>query len=217
MEPKKVKPIIVADYESKENPSKLGNLIKKKKEPIAKKKKSDSKKENSTKDRILLKTTSKIPLLQNKEEGIIRKNGVMDILQKETADLYTLKENHLKLIILADTKFLRAVNVPHKLVAINLPPSTTEQQGYWYKKMNATDSPVIKQICEKKLYQLQFVEKERVHREFYYFIFAKNFEELKETRNRALRLNNKGLKLYTISLEKKEQVLYQLNNQNSKL
>lgn len=169
------------------------------------------------KAKVLRQTPSILPFLNINEDCITLKNGTMDILQIKAKDLYSSNEQDLQINLYSQARFLRSYFASFKIIALNFPTTTEEQQRYWLKKKEKTTDNLRLKFIERKLYELEFLERERMNREFFLFIYAENQQQLDEFRNQAIRGWKQSFPLDKLSVEKKQDVLFVLNNQNSKL
>lgn len=206
-----VTPIIVPAYSEemkKENKLKAKfqrMKIKKKPEKVEKK------------EKVLRQTPYILPFLQIDNDYILLKDGVMDILQVTSKDLYSMNNDDLQYLLFSEAGFLRSYFPSFKIVALNFPTNTQKQKEYWLKKKEKTNDPIRLRFIERKLFELNFLERERTNREYFIFIYAKDKEELEERKRLIIRSKQNTFPLRTLSIEKKQDILFMLNNQNSKL
>lgn len=208
-----VTPIVVPVYsEEKKNENTL-----KAKFQRMKMKKNKKPKMVEKKDKVLRQTPHILPFLQIHDDYILLKDGVMDILQITSKDLYSLNDQDLQFLLFSEARFLRSYFSAFKVVALNFPTNTEKQKEYWLTKSEQTEDPIRLQFIERKLFELDFLEKERTNREFFLFIYGKDKEELEDRKKHVVRSNQNSFPLKTLSLDKKQDILFMLNNQNSKL
>ncbi|WP_240458784.1 hypothetical protein [Virgibacillus sp. Bac330] len=217
-----IEPIVVPSYleqedkKKKQKPAVLGKAIRKWKR---KKTKEDQREEVKRKreGKVLSQTPYVVPFLQIQEDVIYLKEGVMDILQIETSDLQSLNDTDLNILLLAQTRFLRSYFYDYKEVALNFPANTERQKRYWLKKRKKTTDPLRLRFIDRKLFEFDFLEKERTNREFFLFLYADNKQQLDERKDVVIRGMKQSFPIKKISQEKKEDILFLLNNQNTKL
>lgn len=214
-EVEEITPIVVPTYSEKENEKK--GFFQKYKMKKQKRKQMKQEKVKEKKEKVLRQTPSILPFLQIDNDYILMKEGVMDILQIETKDLYSLNDTDLQVLLLARARFYRSYYEPLKVIALNFPSNTEKQKEYWLKKRGQTDDPLKLQFIDRKLFELDFLEKERTNREFFLFIYAENEQQLEERKQQVLRGMQQSFPLKKLSVEKKKDVLFVLNNQNTKL
>lgn len=211
---KDVAPIIVPDYQSPVDKSN-NNIINKIKRFINNKQIKPKKKEK--KQKVLSQTPSVLPFISIERDWIVLKDGVMDILQITSKDLNSLNEEETAMMIHFHSVLYKSYYPSIKEVSLNFPANTSKQTQYWLKKKERTTDPLRLKFIERKLFELSYLEKERTNREFYLFIFADNEHQLEERRRQVRKSSQRSFPLVPISNEKKIDILYLLNNQNSKL
>lgn len=199
-------------------------MVKEKEEnKIGKRKKSKKVKENKPKKvkekkpRVLRQSYSLLPFLKI-EDGFTRtKDGFMEILQIETTDLYSKNDEELKQYLHQRSGFLRSFNDSFKEVIMNFPVDASEQRQYWLKKLEKTSDPIRLKFIERKLFEFDFLEKERTNREFFIFLYAETQERLNSVIDQVKRSKQNSFPVHTLEFSKKQDVLFLLNNQNTKL
>ncbi|WP_240458793.1 hypothetical protein [Virgibacillus sp. Bac330] len=217
-----IEPIVVPSYleqedkKKKQKPAVLGKAIRKWKR---KKTKEDQREEVKRKreGKVLSQTPYVVPFLQIQEDVIYLKEGVMDILQIEPSDLQSLNDTDLNILLLAQTRFLRSYFYDYKEVTLNFPANMERQKRYWLKKRKKTTDPLRLRFIDRKLFEFDFLEKERTNREFFLFLYADNKQQLDERKDVVIRGMKQSFPIKKISQEKKEDILFLLNNQNTKL
>ncbi|WP_246206679.1 hypothetical protein [Virgibacillus ihumii] len=179
--------------------------------------KNQQKKKKAPKPKVLRQTTEILPFLQIHDDYILMKHGVMDIFQVETKNIHALNDQDINFLLLNRARFLRSYFQSYKEVILNFPASTEKQRHYWLKKAEKTANPIHLKYIEQKLYEFDYVEEERSNREFFFFVYGNDREELTDRKNDCLQGMNQAFPLRKLSRAKKEQVLFLLNNQNTKL
>lgn len=164
-------------------------------------------------------TSDLLPLCDYDEENecFIATYGTMDILQLRSKNLYALNEQEMVREIRGLWKFFRSYSPDIKFMALNLPVNTLIQQQYIDHRIGQTQNPVYLYYLKQKKWELQLLEKNRVNREYFIFIFAKNAQSLLDRKRSVKKKLQANLAPSEISLEKKISVLYKMSNQNSKI
>lgn len=212
-----VVPIVVPSY-SESSEKKKDSLLHKQIGKLKKwKNQRDEKQAIKKKETVLSQTPDILPFLEINEEYIQLKDGVMDILQIRPKDLFSLNDDDLHYALLSEGRFLRSYSGSFKEVAMNFPSNTEQQRQYWLKKKEATTDPIRLKFIERKLFEFDFLEKERTNREFFIFIYAENPSQLEEEKKLVIRSKQQSFPITELSIDKKMDVLFILNNQNSKL
>jgi len=209
-----VKPIIVTStMDNTKSKKKVSfNIIKRvneKKEEKPKKKKK----------RVLRRTPDILPFLSIDEStGFIKtKYGYMDILQIESTDVLSMKTDDQRRCIYGLAKFLRVYVEDFKFVSLTFPVNTYEQQQYLQRKIAQTNDPTRLKFLNEKLLELQLLEKNRVNLEYYIFLFAKDLVTMKDNVESVIRISKQAFPLKKLSMKKKLNILFKLNNQSSKI
>jgi len=159
-----------------------------------------------------------LPFSHVDEDYIVLNDGsYLEILQIETTDLHSKNDDELQQLLYPRTGFIRSYNNAFKEVALNFPVDASLQRRYWLKKMKSTNNPVKLRIIERNLQSFDFIEKERTNREFFMFIYADTKAGIQSLVAQAIRMNQFSFPMHEIQLQKKKDVLFLMNNSNTKL
>lgn len=167
--------------------------------------------------KVSAKVTNMLPFLDIKEDYIIQKDEVMNIIEIEGKDILSLTENELERDINIFHAFYKTVKIDLKLVSMNFPVNTQKQKDYIEYKLNKTNNEIYKVFLKDKKNELEYLEKNKTNKEYYLFLFAPNAATLKSVESTVHRTIAHVLNIKTITLEKKKLILYKLNNKNSKI
>lgn len=144
-------------------------------------------------------------------------NKYMDMVQVISTDLMSKSDVEVDYLNMRWAKFYKTCAADLKLISLNFPTNTAEQQRYFKYKIDQTKNPVFKRFLENNLSELIFIEKNRSDREYYLMYFADSEEQLKDTRN----IISSSLVTYGLAAQmpkdKKIQILYRFNNPNATL
>ncbi|QQK77832.1 hypothetical protein HUG15_21130 [Salicibibacter cibarius] len=143
--------------------------------------------------------------------------GYADMFQVRSKDVYAQSDQETEFDILALTQFLRAFDADIKIVSLNFPVNMAVQISHLQKKIDANDSPLIDHFLQKKKAELEFLEKHRTNREFYLYVYGETVKDLTERCQFARRKLQRTIPMENLETTKKLDVIYKLNNQNSKL
>lgn len=174
-------------------------------------------KSDNKKEKVLRQTPEILPFLQIHDDYIVLKHGVMEILQIETKNIHALNEADLNYLLMNRTRFLRSYFRSYKEIILNFPANTEAQRAYWLKKRKQTTNSVRLEYIDQKLHEFDFLERERSNREFFLFVYADDKQELADRKQDALQGMQQAFPLTELTRTKKEQILFLLNNQNTKL
>ena len=144
-------------------------------------------------------------------------NLIFDIIKICSKDLVNSSDDEIDYDQYRYTKLYKIYSEDLKIICMNFPCNTQKQQSYLKKKIEKTNNAKMKHWLQRRLDELEWLEKNRTTREYYYMIFSQNLEEHLSNKNNifsALQSGRNGL-CETISEEEKIQILYKLNNKSS--
>lgn len=151
-------------------------------------------------------------------ECYVKQNGeCIDFIKIKSKDLVNSSNDEIEYDQYRYMKFYMTYADDVKIICMNFPCDTQQQQSYLQKKINSTNNYRQKYWLQKRLDELEWVEKNRTTREYYYMIFSKNIEEHLKNKTEivsALGSGRNGL-IEFISEEEKRQVFYKMNNKSS--
>ncbi len=116
-----------------------------------------------------------------------------------------------------ETVFLRTFNEPFKEIIMNFPIDASLQRKYWLRKKKEVKDPVLLRFIDVKLHEFDVLERDRMNREFFLFLFAETKERLTTSVIQAIRSRQHAFPVKKISKSKKRDVFFLMNNQNTKL
>lgn len=146
-----------------------------------------------------------------------KENLIFDIIKICSKDLVNSSDDEIDYDQYRYTKLYKIYSEDLKIICMNFPCNTQKQQSYLKKKIEKTNNAKMKHWLQRWLDELEWLEKNRTTREYYYMIFSQNLEEHLSNKNNifsALQSGRNGL-CETISEEEKIQILYKLNNKSS--
>ncbi|RXZ02131.1 hypothetical protein [Fictibacillus sp. S7] len=162
--------------------------------------------------------TDIIPVIDMTANGYfeLRQNEYLEIVQLTSKDIYSLNTEDKNHDIYSFAFFLQSYLDDIKLVPLNFPVDTSVQQSFIQRKIERTKNPLYIPFLQKKLKELQFIESNRTNREYYLFLYSDNEYTLLNKVNQVKRLLQRTCPIIELSDEKKINILYKLNNLNSK-
>ncbi|EGT3815278.1 TPA: hypothetical protein ACKONR_000366 [Clostridioides difficile] len=189
--------------------------LSKEEKKLEKQEKKELKKINKKIDKDI---TELLPFLDVTEnEAFETKDGVMDMFQISSCDIYTLNKEEINAHISTFATFLRTYQDDIKIISMNFPVNTFIQQQYFKRVIERTTNPTHLHFLKIKLDQLERIEFNRENKEFYIFIYANNEDEMDDKINLIFRLSAGKFKFSKIDLDKKIKILFKLSNQNTKI
>lgn len=145
---------------------------------------------------------------------ILQDEKILDIFQIQGKSLLRASDSEVEAKIHELMLFYRNYEADFKLVAMNYPSNTTEQQAFLQKKLKSV-SELHRKMLEEKLYTLSFLEEHCTDRETYFFLFAKDHAEYLDLKEKLF--STKALQFCELSQEKKCNIMHSLNNQHKKI
>lgn len=146
----------------------------------------------------------------------MRNGEYMEILQLTSKDIYSLNESDKDNDIFSFSYFFQAYIHDKKFIPLNTPINLEAQKEQIYRQIKKNKVPAYLPFLEKKLYELEFLEKNRTNREYFLFIYADDEKTLIERKRQVRKLLLRSNPIIELDLKKKIIVLYQLFNPNSK-
>lgn len=196
-------------------------LTKEEKRELKKQKKEERKKlkeENKNLPKIEKGVQDKIEILDVTDDEFFKtKSGYLNIYQIKGKDVDGLSEFEEENIIKNFMRFLRIYIYDLKIIMMNFPINTTEQQEYILRKIKKSDKELYKKFLYEKLDELVDLEKNKTNIEYYIMIFIDKEESSLDKVRTLMRSRNKDCNLLPLTLEKKLRIVYKLNNLNTKL
>lgn len=127
--------------------------------------------------------------------------------------------------------FLQAALDDMKIIISPFPIDTTEQQSYWGTRYGIVANAVRRESNPRRKLQLQTqlryirvkqrqnlaVEKALISEEFVLILFGKRKIDLRNKREAVMAWGGKSLVMEPLSLKKKKEVLYRINNLNTSI
>ncbi len=150
------------------------------------------------------------------DDFVYLKNGCLQILEIETKDIFSMSESSAKTSIFDFQMFLRAYSSDFKLVVMDFPVDTKHQQEYIEYKLRNCKNEFYLDFLKDRLDELKRLELTSKNIEYFIFIFGKNEENLKENVVSFNRLFKNVANVYDVEYEKKQKIIFRLNNMNSK-
>ncbi len=147
------------------------------------------------------------------------KDGLIDLIEIRTKDLASANEQELEFDRMKFTKLYRVYGGDLKIIALNYPCNTIEQQKYFRNKLRNARSEIKQRYLKIQLDALEEIGKTRTRREYYLMLFSPDVES--HRKNRMLVRNCLSDDYYGLMREldwdKKKQIIYKLCNKSSAL
>ena len=145
---------------------------------------------------------------------IYEDGSVMDIVGIRCKDLNTQSSDELEMDMLQLTQFFSTYKDDIKIISITIPTNCEKQIAFVSKKIEQCKNEFRKQQLDIKLKELEWVQKNRLTKEFFIEYFSRDLEEhRKQSLLISQSLESRNL-LLKISKKEKDIVLMKMNNKN---
>lgn len=162
------------------------------------------------------KMTELIPITQYLDDVdcFKLKEGNLDLLEINTKDLFNCSEEEIEYDVIKFARLYKTYKDDLKIVAMNFPCSTSQQQKYIQRKINNTTNIVLKERLMIKLHDLQEVERKCTAKEYYLFVFSQNEQDHYLNKGQILQAMENGRErmISEMPKEKKINILFKINN-----
>lgn len=163
--------------------------------------------------------TDILPMMRYEEKGdyfINQDESCIALLQIVSKDLINEDDMDIEYDSLKWAKLYKTYDPDIKLIAMNFPCNTSQNQEYFLKKIRKTRNAAFRYWLEKDLEDLKYLGENNTTREYYLMLFAEREEEMqKNLLTVETELSSFQCLVYHISYEKQRQILYKLNNKAS--
>ena len=150
-----------------------------------------------------------IPIIDYDDElncYVYNDGTLMDLMQIKSQNLADLSNDEREFMNLKYTRWYKKYAPDIKLIMMNFPSDMTKQKNYWEHK--------FKNWQQKKISELNWIEKNRTSREFYFMFWGQNREDFLKNREQHLESLGTGPLGYIeyINKDKKDSILFKFNN-----
>lgn len=143
-------------------------------------------------------------------------DGYLEVLQLTSKDVYALNQEDIDKDIIQFAYFNQWFVHDYKIVPLNFPEDTSEQQRQVLKGINNPVKQAYVPFLQQKLEELKFIESERTNREYFMLLYAEDEYTLLTRVKQVQGLLRNSFPAKRISMEKKMNIVYKLMNLNSK-
>lgn len=153
-------------------------------------------------------------------EGVYKlrdNSGYLDLFQVTSKDLYAQNEQDTDLDVYSFDRLIRANSEDMKIIGLTYPVDTGGQQAHLIRKRDKATDPIQIQFLQQKIDELAYLQRNRTNKEFFLCIFGETRQILQERVKAAKNLTSMSFPLQDLTKSKRDNLLYKLGNQNSKL
>jgi len=146
------------------------------------------------------------------EAFVLEDGSYLDIVEKIGEDFDGMIEDEIQFKMLQFAKFLKMFVDDLKIVQMNFPTNTMQQQNYYRHLLDRTTDPVRRKWILRSLSEFERADKGTRKQEYFFLIHSADLQKRQEHKH-ILSLLGKGIA--EMPPEKKTQIVYKLNNMNS--
>ncbi|MEK4306886.1 hypothetical protein [Oceanobacillus sp. FSL K6-0251] len=143
-------------------------------------------------------------------------DGYFEIVQLTSKDIYSQNSDDREKDIFLLAYFFQWYLYDIKIIPLNFPVDTSSQQRHLLKKLEKETREAYRYFLQQKLDELIFIETERTNREYYMLVYADDEFTLQTRLNHVYRLLQPVLPVVHLNDQKKINIVYKINNLNSK-
>lgn len=139
---------------------------------------------------------------------------IIDIFQIRGRSYYNASDAEIEAMVDRLAYFFRRYKNDLKFIGMNYPTNTQNQQAFLTYKLQQPELQKYEAMLNEKIATLQYLEQNTTDREAFIMIFAKNenhYDMLCDLLSRS------EIQVKQIPQEKKENIIFQLNNMNKKV
>jgi len=141
-------------------------------------------------------------------------NQIIDVFQIRGKSYFNSSDDEIDAMVEHLATFFRKYKSDLKFIGMNYPTNTKNQQAFLTMKQQEPELQKYEELINEKLATLQYLEQNTTDREAFIMIFANNENHYSTLYNLLIR---SGLHIEKINREKKENIIFQLNNMNKKV
>ena len=182
-----------------------------------KNRKKENKDQPEKTSKSILETIPIVRYMPDYQCYLLKDKTYMDIVQIRTKDLNSIDADERSYDMGRITKLLRMLGSDCKIIALNYPCNTQEQQRYLAHKIQDTHNKQYQYWLEKSRKELEWLEKNKTFREYYLMFFSDTLEMQQKNLNVILESLGTGVEGLAIAIDakKKHNILFKLSNQSS--
>lgn len=142
--------------------------------------------------------------------------SILDLVYVKCKDFSAQSNSDIERDMLVLTEFFRLYKDDFKIIAINIPTNCEEQISFLNYKLEKCTNEYRRKQLEIKKEEQEWIQKNRLNKEFYIMFFARDIEEHKKLRSLIEDNLGRNNLLQPITKKQKDIVLMKMNNKNIK-
>lgn len=160
-------------------------------------------------------TSVLLPFKQYKDDCFHMTNGkFVDLVKIVCKDILSLSDDEKEVINYTFEKFYKTYSGDLKLIGINMPVDTTQNQRFMQHKLNNCKNPIQCRFLSEELDYEITAQEIITQREFYLCFFFDSLEQRKDALNDCFSILGENNLAEHLSQQQKETIIYQLCNKN---
>ena len=150
--------------------------------------------------------------------GIMSDGSLIDFLQIRCKNLYNASEDEIHYDNTKWDKLFLTYPDDLKFIVMNFPPDISKQLSYVKKVAQRTENPVLFSMLENEYERILDIAERTTDRDYYLVFFAQDYTQYLDRKSKIKGVLNQGKALvFEMTQEKKELILYKLNNLNANI
>lgn len=166
-------------------------------------------------NKTMIDILSIVNVNKEKEYFLDKEDNIIDILKIKSKNLMSIGTDGVQYLNLSYEKLYKTYQNDIKIISLNFPTNTQEQQRYIVEKLTKTNNILFKNILQNKLNELIYIENNVLEREYYLFFYSKNIDEYNKNSNTINSILGSEDLIEKIDFKKKKQIIFKLHNMNS--
>lgn len=160
-------------------------------------------------------TSVLLPFKQYKNDCFHMTNGkFVDLVKIICKDILSLSEDEKEVINYTFEKFYKTYSGDLKLIGINMPVDTTQNQRFMQHKLSNCKNTVQRRFLTEELSYEKTAQEMITQREFYLCFFFDTLEQKKDAVSECCSILGEHNLMQLLSQQQKETIIYQLCNKN---
>lgn len=144
---------------------------------------------------------------------ICNDNSIIDFFKFRCRDLVVANENEIDLDINCLINFMRQYSIDCKIISVNVPVNCSVQKKHLLHKIDTTTNVYEKAMLQKKLAEDEWLEKNRLNKEYYLMVFASNLDAYNTQKKIILScLAGSNSVISEVDYDTKQELIFKLNN-----
>jgi hypothetical protein len=153
--------------------------------------------------------------LESEEYFLTGDKTIINLFQIQGKSYYDASDDEIENLVCSNARLLQRLADDIKIISMNYPTNTKKQQEYITYMLNKPGLEPYAELLTEKLESLKALEQDTTDRQAFLMVFAKDKGRYQEITR--LLSGNSYFVVRPISREKKENIIFQLNNMNKRV